>query len=119
LNVGQTSDNPVDCLKTPAKPRRVSPNPNALSDHTLDRWIGSSRRPIMGRPSMIRERLVLRSDWLDRWMILEESGSAPRLAATFFRNRVDESVWSSDLGHACVRGWLNWPLRVVASHHVN
>jgi hypothetical protein len=36
LNVGQTSYNPVDCLKTPAKPRRVSPNPNAPSDHTLD-----------------------------------------------------------------------------------
>jgi hypothetical protein len=36
LNVGQTSDNPVDCLKTLAKPYRFSPNPNAPSDHTLD-----------------------------------------------------------------------------------
>jgi hypothetical protein len=72
--------------------------------------IGSGPLEGAGRPSTIRKRLVLESDWLDHRTILEESGSAPRLAATFFlQNCVDESVPSLDLGHVCVRGWLNWP----------
>jgi hypothetical protein len=59
----------------------------------------------VGRPSTIRERLVLRSDCSDRRTILEESGSAPRLAATFFAESCRCIGMVIGLG-SCVCPWL-------------
>jgi hypothetical protein len=85
LNVSQTSDNPIDCLKTPAKPHMVSPNPNVSLDHTLDpiMTVGSSLLEDLSReglPWSVRgwfydmigwtigrsaKSRVLRPDWLE------------------------------------------------------
>jgi hypothetical protein len=113
LNVGQTLDNPVDYLKTPAKPPRVSPNPNAMSDHTLDpiMIVGSGLLEGLSREGLPRSARGWFYDLIG-WTVGRSSKSRvlrPDWLQLFFQNRVDELVRSSDLGHVCVRGWLNWP----------
>jgi hypothetical protein len=99
LNVGHTSDKPVDCLKTLAKPLRVSPNRNALSDHTLDpiMTIGSGLLEGLSREGLPRSARGWFYDLIG-WTV---GGSAksrvlrPDWLQLFFQNRVDESVRSS------------------------
>jgi hypothetical protein len=113
LNVGQTSDNPIDCLKTLAKPRMVSANPNTPSDHTLDpiMTVGSGLLEGLSREGLPRSVRGWFYDLIG-WIVGRSSKSwvlRPDWLQFVFQNRVDESVWSSNLGHVGVRGWLNWP----------
>jgi hypothetical protein len=74
LNVGQTSENPVDRMpQSPAKPRWASPNPILTPD--CDRWIKPPRpMTVVGSYLWgwfaIRENLVMRHDWLAAVLVL-------------------------------------------------